>query len=96
LAKSLGLGLCKRFLPEKGCAYRAVASPGICPFCLDDATLSAAERMHQFHDKVEWRDHISDHFEILKNMLEVCMRAYYPNAQFQGHTVPTFSYQCNR
>ncbi|KAH6675172.1 hypothetical protein B0J14DRAFT_616909 [Halenospora varia] len=43
-----------------------LASPGICPFCLDDATLSAAERMHQFYDKVEWRDHISDHFGIFE------------------------------
>ena len=43
-----------------------LASPGICPFCLDDATLSAAERMHQFHDKAEWRDHISDHFGIFE------------------------------
>ncbi|TVY12769.1 hypothetical protein LARI1_G009008 [Lachnellula arida] len=43
-----------------------LASPGICPFCLNDATLSAAERMHQFLDKVEWRDHISDHFGIFE------------------------------
>jgi hypothetical protein len=43
-----------------------LASPGTCPFCLDDATLSAAERMHQFHDKVEWRDHISYHFGIFE------------------------------
>lgn len=43
-----------------------LASPGICPFCLDDITLSAAERMYQFHDKVEWRDYISDHFGIFE------------------------------
>jgi len=43
-----------------------LASPGICPFCQDDTTLSAAERMHQFHDRAEWRDHISDHFGIFE------------------------------
>ena len=39
---------------------------GMCPCCLDDATLSADERMHQFHDKAEWRDHISDQFGIFE------------------------------
>jgi hypothetical protein len=65
-----------------------LASPGICPFCLDDTTLSAAERMHQFQDKVEWKNHISDHFGIFEKFIGSLHDGTIPKCPFSRSHCP--------
>lgn len=38
-----------------------LASPGYCPWCLGDSSLSATVRAQQFPDRLKWQSHIDDH-----------------------------------
>lgn len=43
-----------------------LASPGYCPWCLGDVSLSATVRAQQFPDRLKWQSHIDDHIAKLE------------------------------
>ena len=58
-----------------------LASPGYCPWCLENPALEPEDRMHQFPHRAKWLEHIQRHIAALeksereyKSVLVVCPR----------------------
>jgi hypothetical protein len=43
-----------------------LASPGYCPFCLENPRLEPEDRMHQFLHRAKWLEHIQRHIAALR------------------------------